>query len=123
MKKFTMLFTGIFLLFFSVPSLSEDTPPVGSPPPLPTTAENPVAKISANAGGYKWVKIKATRKYLGGARTWAQLRAPNENVWISCDDNECEHILVTAAESGHWVGLDLIGDNKYSFRSITLYMW
>lgn len=71
--------------------------------------------VSAEADGIQlatgWYKVQQTHRALGDSVTWAYLEGAN--TWIWCNDNECEQILVAAAESYHWLYVNMTSASAF----------
>lgn len=71
--------------------------------------------VSAEADGVQvvkgWYKVEQVYRDLGSSITWAYLEGPK--AWISCNDNECEQILIAAAESYHWLYVNMTSASAF----------
>ncbi|HMT93421.1 hypothetical protein [uncultured Thiothrix sp.] len=79
--------------------------------------------VSAEADGLQlttgWYRVQQTYRFLGDSSTWAYLEGPN--AWILCNDNECEQMLIAAAESSHWLYVNMTSAS--TFNAVRLYKY
>lgn len=103
-------------------------PPVDSPvsPPqvdVKASGQKGGVVVSAEADGAQlstgWYRVQQTYRFLGDSTTWAYLESAN--TWIACNDNECEQILIAAAESYHWLYVNMTSAS--TFNAVRLYKY
>lgn len=79
--------------------------------------------VSAEADGLQlttgWYRVQQTYRFLGDSSTWAYLEGAN--TWILCNDNECEQMLIAAAESSHWLYVNMTSAS--TFNAVRLYKY
>lgn len=60
--------------------------------------------------GLAWCRVQQSYRALGDTRTWAYLESCTTGgvapLWVWCNDNECEQILIDAAASAHYLGVN-----------------
>lgn len=77
--------------------------------------------LSTKADGVQlstgWYKVQQSYHFLGDTGTWAYLEGPNS--WIYCSDDTCEHMLMAAAGSYHWLYVNMTSAS--SFNAVRLW--
>ncbi len=106
---------------------NESPPPIVAAPTVDVASGIESSNLSSQksgtqaiTSGFKWARVQQTYRYLGSSVTWAYLESP-VNDWIQCNDNECEQILIAAAASGHWLGVNFTGTSSTSFDHVRLW--
>lgn len=73
--------------------------------------------------GFYWCKGSQAHRDLGSTITWLYLEscqsAGAAPVWIACNDNECEKLLIAAAASAHYIGINF--NTASTFNWMRLY--
>jgi hypothetical protein len=70
------------------------------------------------ATGFRWCKVQQVYRPLGSSRTYAYLEScspSNLSGWIWCNDNECEKIMIAAAASYHWFGVNFHTTSSFNY--------
>lgn len=121
------IFAVALSLVFSLSTVHAAPPPdVFAPPPeVLASAQRAIGSkggvaVSTKADGTQlvsnWYKVQQTYRFIGSTVTWAYLE---NNGWIYCNDDECERILIAAAESYHWLYVNMTSSS--TFNAVTLY--
>jgi hypothetical protein len=65
------------------------------------------------APGFYWVKVQQVYRALGDNKTWVYIPSGAPAGWWWCNDNECEKVLIAAAASAHWLGINFNTTNTF----------
>lgn len=76
--------------------------------------------------GFAWCKVQQSSRTLGAGETWAYLEscqtAGIAPIWLWCNDNECEQMLIEAASSAHYLGINFT-TTAGNFNQVRLYKY
>ncbi|TXH67829.1 MAG: hypothetical protein E6Q83_16200 [Thiothrix sp.] len=129
LNKYVVASALVLGLVFPLSTVHAATPPdVFAPPPeVLASAQRAMGSkggfaVSTRADGTQlvsgWYKVLQTYRLIGATVTWAYLE---NNGWIYCNDDECERILIAAAESYHRLYVNMTSSS--TFNSVTLYKY
>lgn len=108
----TLTLSGMLALPAAV-SAEEDAAPSGG------------AAIGQFTPGFVWCRVQQSFRAITTppqVYTWAYLENCGSNTgWIGCNDDECEKTLLSAAASGHYLGVNFTGTGWNDFNSVRLY--